>query len=133
MRTVSIILLCFCFAFSGLAQDGDKAYADMTIEELQSIDTDSLSKSDRRKHKKALRAAKAAEKKRLTAEKKAAKARERAEKKRLAAEKRAEKKRAREEAKRLKREEKERRKHNKKKLSFQIVCVDGMIGRNSAP
>lgn len=82
------IIICFCLGLNYIAhgQDSDTSYTEMTIQELQSVNPDALSKSDKKLYKKALKAAKKAENKRIKAKKKADRARKKAEKKRLKAE-----------------------------------------------
>lgn len=84
-----------------LAQD-TKTYEDMTLAELEAVNTKSLTREEKRLYKSALNAAKKAEKERIKAEKKRLRAEKKAEKKRLAAEKR-----------RIKAEIKAAKKHNK--------------------
>ncbi|WP_262695818.1 remorin family protein [Kordiimonas aquimaris] len=86
MRILFIVGLCISLNISVHAQDNNKPYTEMTIQELRLIEPDSLSKSDKKQYKKALKAARKAEKKRIKAEKKAERARKKAEKKRLKAE-----------------------------------------------
>lgn len=107
MRFLVTLLLCLAFlTVAATAEEAAKPYDQMTLEELQAVDSKALPRDARKLFKKALRAAKKAEKQRIRAEKKAEKARIRAEKKRLRAEEKrlkAERKRKKAVAKRIKR------------------------------
>jgi len=92
MQKLFIIFILLSFSTFSWAEETPKPYTEMTLVELQQVDTASLDKKTAKTYKKALKAAKKAEKKRLKAKAKAEKAQLKAEKKRLKAEAKARKK-----------------------------------------
>ena len=59
MRHISILIVVICLAsIQALAQDKAPEFEQMSLEQLQSVNKASLTKSERRAHKRALRAAK---------------------------------------------------------------------------
>lgn len=106
MRILVTLLLCLAFlTVAATAEEAAKPFDQMTLEELQAVDSKALPRDAKKLFKKALKSAKKAEKQRIRAEKKAEKARIRAEKKRLRAEEKrlkAERKRKKAEARRMK-------------------------------
>lgn len=87
MRYFILFFITISLSFSAIAQDTEnKPFTEMTLEELESVDTGALDRTEKKLHKKVLKAAKKAEKARLRAEKKRrqaeAKARKQAERER---------------------------------------------------
>ena len=59
MRRIAILIVVICLAsIQALAQDKAPEFEQMSLEQLQSVNKASLTKSERRAHKRALRAAK---------------------------------------------------------------------------
>jgi len=102
MQKLFIVFILLTFSTFSWAEELSKSFTEMTLTELQHVDTATLDKKAKKSHKKALSAAQKAEKKRLRAEAKAEKARLRAEKKHLKAEAAAKRKQEKAAAKKLK-------------------------------